>query len=131
MAIWESVRPFPISLLGCDQYPIRYEPRCVGVIYMHRIETDPTLEPIDAHLQEFSKIPQIKNTALPRRLHVVVSYDKASGIISESKILKRGAKLGMQLASLDQFRWKPSIHDENFQGEHEVAWKAIEELFRN
>ena len=100
---------------------------------MHRVETDPVLEPIKAHLQEFSKIPWIGDSRLSQRLHIVISYDKTSGIISESKITQRTLNLRSQMDLLRHptGRWRPSIHQENFQGEPEVAWRAVEELFRN
>ncbi|KAG8220497.1 hypothetical protein J3R82DRAFT_3197 [Butyriboletus roseoflavus] len=107
-----------------------YQPRSVGVIYMHRVETDPAHEPMRNHLKEFAGIiPQIGDGHLPQRAHIVISYDKTSSNISESKITERRSKLCTEMASLGKFRWQPSIHQRLFQGEPEVAWKAVEELF--
>ena len=100
------------------------------MIYMHRIETDPELEPIQNHLREFNSIPRISDGHLPLRLHIVISYDKASGNISDSKITKHESRLHTQMDSLNKSRWQPSIHRERFEGGPEVAWRAVEELFR-
>ena len=97
---------------------------------MHRIETDPDLEPIENHLREFTAIPRISDGHLPLRLHIVISYDKTSGNISDSKIKKHESRLRTQMHSLNKSKWQPSIHGQRFQGEPEVAWKAVEELFR-
>ena len=97
---------------------------------MHRIETDPAHEPIQNHLQEFTGIPRISDSNLPLRLHIVISYDKTSGNISEFKITEHESRLRTQMDSLIKSRWQPSIHRERFEGEPEVAWRAVEELFR-
>ena len=101
------------------------------MIYMHRIETDPAHEPtIQNYLQEFAAIPRISDGRLPLRLHIVMSYDKSSGNISGSKITKHESTLRIQMDLLSKSRWQPSIHWERFEGEPEVAWRAVEELFR-
>ena len=100
------------------------------MIYMHRIETDPALEPIRNHIRELTAILRIGDGHLPLRLHIVISYDKTSGNISDSKITKHGSVLRAQMNSLNKSRWQPSMHPEHFQGEPKVAWGAVEELFR-
>ena len=97
---------------------------------MHRIETDPALEPVQTHLREFNAIPWIGDGHLPLRLHIVISYDKTSGKVSDTKITEHESRLRTQMGSINSSRWKPSIHREYFQGEPEVAWRAVEELFR-
>ena len=99
---------------------------------MHRIETDPALEPIAAHLRELSSV--LRKIQPPQGLRIVISYDSESGIISEPKIIQRKSDLHKQVDLLRQTpgcRWRPSIHQENFQGEPEVAWRAVEELLKN
>ena len=96
---------------------------------MHRIETDPVVEPIKKHLRELAAIPRISNNRHPLRLHIVISYDKTSGIISDSKITERESNLRSQVRFLDNSRWQPSMHEVHFQGEPEVAWRAVENLF--
>jgi len=108
----------------------KYKPRYLGTIYMHRIETDPTLEPIRNHLRDFNIISWIGDSHLPLRLHIVMSYDKSSSNISDSKISDHGSALRDQMGSINRSRWQPSIHQERFEGEPEVAWRAVEELFR-
>ena len=102
------------------------------MIYMHRIETDPMREPIQKHLQELASIPWIDSSHLPLRLRVVVSYDKISGIVSDPTISKRVSSLCDQMKSLNSktSKWLLSMHEVHFQGEPEVAWRAVEHLFR-
>ncbi|KAF8557844.1 hypothetical protein OG21DRAFT_1601376 [Imleria badia] len=107
-----------------------YRPRHLGMIYMHRIETDPGVEPIQKHLRELAAIPRIGNPHHPLRLHIVISYDKTSGTISDSKITERVSNLRSRMDSLDNSKWQPSMHPVYFQGEPEVAWSAVEYLFR-
>ncbi|KAI9573230.1 hypothetical protein HD554DRAFT_2167504 [Boletus coccyginus] len=133
----------PSFLTGCDDFDAQkeirtwierteYKPRYLGMIYMHRIETDPAYEPIRKHLQEFPVLPGISEGHVPLRLHIVISYDKTSGNISDSKIMDRESTLYIQkdLLKSSTGKWQPSIHQEVFQGEPEVAWRAVEELFR-
>jgi len=132
----------PSFLTGCDDIDAhkairawidrtKYKPRYLGMIYMHRIETDPAQEPtIQSYLKEFTAIPRISDGRTPLRLHIVMSYDKCSSNISDSKIMKHESTLRVQLDSLSESRWQPSIHWERFEGEPEVAWRAVEELFR-
>ncbi|KAH0828988.1 hypothetical protein J3R83DRAFT_2433 [Lanmaoa asiatica] len=110
----------PSFLTGCDHPDAEreistwfdqtvYKPRYVGVIYMHRVETDPTLEPIQNHLREFSAVTRIVDVHLPQRVVIVISYDKTSGHVSESKITERrsrtpypdGVPKEIQMAALD------------------------------
>jgi len=132
----------PSFLTGCDDIDAQkeiatwmdrteYKPRYLGMLYMHRIETDPALEPIRNHLREFTAIPRIGDDYLPLRLHIIISYDKTSGNISDSKIRKHGSELRAQMDSLNKSRWLPSLHQEHFQGEPEEAWRAVGELFRD
>jgi len=108
-----------------------YKPRYLGMIYMHRIETDPAHNPtIQTYLKEFTAIPQISAGRIPLRLHIVMSYDKSSSNFSDSRITKRESMLRVQMESLSKSRWQPSMHQERFEGEPEVAWRAVEELFR-
>jgi hypothetical protein len=100
------------------------------MIYMHRIQTDPVLEPIQDHLREFAAIPRISDGHLPLRLHIIMSYDKTSGNITESEITSHESRLRVQMDSLNTSRWQPSIHHEFFDGEPGVAWRAVQELFR-
>ena len=98
---------------------------------MHRIETDPAHEPIHNHLREFTAIPGISGGHLPLRLHIVLSYDKTSSNISDSKIMERRSELFTRMESLEPIgKWQPSMNQELFHGEPEVAWRAVEELFR-
>lgn len=99
---------------------------------MHRIETDPAHDPIRGHLQEFIANYRVSDGHLPLRLHIVISYDKTSGTISDAKIMDRESTLYIQkdLLKSSTGKWQPSIHQELFQGEPEVAWRAVEELFR-
>ena len=97
---------------------------------MHRIETDPALEPIQNHLRELTAIPRINEGHLSLRLHIVISYDQTSSNIADSKITTHESRLRAQMVPLNGSRWQPSIHQERFQGEPEVAWRAVEELFR-
>ena len=97
---------------------------------MHRIETDPAHEPIDNHLREFTAIPRISDGHLPLRLHIVISYDKTSGNTSDSKITTHGSRLRTKMDLLNKSRWQSSMHRERFEGEPEVAWRAVEELLR-
>ena len=117
-----------------DRYTIRYKPRYVGVVYIHRVETNPALEPIKAHLKELTRIlPRISNVGSPMRLLIVISHDKDSSTIHGSKITERIANLRTQVDELRQSTggWQPLIHQECFHGEPEVAWRAVGELFRN
>jgi len=109
---------------------IIYKPRHVGVIYMHRIETDPALEPIADHLKELYTV--LRKPHPPQGLHIVMSYDSESAVISESKITQRTSDLRGQVDILRQSagRWRPTVHQEYFQGKSEVAWRAVEELLR-
>ena len=100
------------------------------MIYIHRIQTDPELEPIQDHLQRFTAIPRISDDHLPLRLHIVITYDKTLGNISDSKITSHESRLRVQMDSLNKSRWQPSIHQEFFEGEPGVAWRAVQELFR-
>jgi len=132
----------PSFLTGCDDIDAhnaigtwidqtKYKPQYLGVIYMHRIETDPAHEPtVQNYLKEFTAIPRISDGHISLRLHIVMSYDKSSSIISDFKITKHESKLRGQMDSLSKSRWQPSIHQERFEGEPEVAWRAVEELFR-
>ncbi|KAF8441314.1 hypothetical protein L210DRAFT_3536883 [Boletus edulis BED1] len=110
---------------------IGHKPRYLGIIYMHRIETDPAIEPIGDHLQELATIPRFGDRYQPLRLHVVVSCDRTSGSISDSKIKKHEDSLRTRMLSLSKSRWQPSMHQDHFQGEPEVAWKAVEELIKS
>ena len=102
---------------------------------MHRIETNPALASVEAHLGEFTKVLRIRGIQLPQRLLIVISHDTAPGIIADSTIAERTQSLRDQVDQLGQSTstWKPStqIHQERFHGEPEVAWRAVEELFRN
>ncbi|KAF8420755.1 hypothetical protein L210DRAFT_3574204 [Boletus edulis BED1] len=131
----------PSFLTACDDIDAQKEvrtwveqierrPRCVGVIYMHRIETDPVIEPIQNHLRELTAIPPLGNSHSSVRLHIVISHDTASGNVSEVKIKKHGSSLGTQMDTLieSESRWKPSMHHVHFHGEPEVAWRAVERL---
>jgi len=132
----------PSLLTGCDDIDARnaigtwidktkYKPRYLGMIYMHRIETDPAHEPvIQNYLKELTAISRISGGHLPLRLHIVMSYDKSSSNISDSKITNHTSTLRDQMDSINRSRWQPSIHQERFEGEPEVAWRAVEELFR-
>ena len=97
---------------------------------MHRIETDPMVEPIQKHLQELAAIPRIN---FPLRLHIVVSYDKTSGKLSDAKITKHESSLRSQMESLNKnkSKWQLSMHQVHFQGEPEEAWRAVEELLKS
>jgi len=134
----------PSFLTGCDRPDAReefkkwlkktkYEPRPehVGVVYMHRLETDPALEPLPKHLQEFFAILRISDSCIPQRLLIVRSYDKTSSVVSSPKITERTAKLGAQLKELDLKQGeKASMHEGLFQGEPEEAWGVVAELFK-
>ncbi|KAG9312303.1 hypothetical protein JVU11DRAFT_7614 [Chiua virens] len=101
---------------------------------MHRVETDPEYEPIKNHLEELSSIPKIGNGCF-QRLLFVLSYDKSSSNVSEVKIAERRSKLSKQVDA-----WKRSrgpactmstvVLPELFQGDPEIAWRAVGELFR-
>jgi len=114
--------------------PNRYEPRSehVGVVYIHRLETDPVLEPLSKHLREFFDILRINDGRIPQRLLIVGSYDKTSSVVSSSKIAERIDKLHAQLKELETPAGllKVSMHKELFQGEPEVAWNVVAELFK-
>ena len=98
---------------------------------MHRIETDPTLEPIHNHLHELAAaVPSLSKGHLSLQLRVVVSYDKTSSKITYPKIVKHKDTLHAQVVSLNKLGWKLSIHQDDFQGEPDVAWRAVEELLR-
>lgn len=99
---------------------------------MHRVETDPALEPMQNHLQAFATIPRIVGALHhPQRVHIVISYDRTSSNVSEPKITERKSRLCAQMDSLmlKNSTWQPSMHQRLFLGEPEVAWKAVEELF--
>jgi len=102
----------------------------MGVIYMHRIETDPTIEPIQNHLRELAAIPPRSSSHSPVRLHIVISHDMTSGNVSEVKIKNHESSLGTQMDTLikSESRWQPSLHHVHFHGEPEVAWGAVERL---
>ena len=99
---------------------------------MHRIETDPTLEPIRNHLRELATaIPSLSEGHLQLQLRVVASYDKASSKMTDPKIMKHKDALHAQLVLLNKLGRKLSIHQDVFQGEPDVAWRAVEELLRS
>jgi len=132
----------PSFLTGCDDIDAhsamvtwidqtKFKPRYLGMIYMHRVANDPAHKPtIQNYLQEFTAIPWIGDGHLPLRLHIVISYDKTSGNISDTKITNHTSTLCDQMGSINRSRWQPSIHQERFEGEPEVAWRAVEALFR-
>lgn len=101
------------------------------MIYMHRIESNPALEPVLNHLRELADVPWISDNVHPLRLHIVVSYDQTSGRISDTKITNHESSLRAQMVSLSTSRWQPSMHQVYFRGEPEVAWNAVEELLRS
>ena len=103
------------------------------MVYIHRVETNPALEPIKSHLGEFTRILRISNVSSPMRLLVVISHDKDSSTIRGSNITERTTNLRTQVDELRQSTsgWQPSIYHEYFHGEPEVAWRAVEELFKN
>ena len=130
----DNVRVSPLPAGMRDRYTIRYKPRYVGVVYMHRIETNPALEPIKAHLKEITRIlPRISTVGSPMRLLVVISHDETLSTIHGSRITEHTANLRTQVDELRQSTgvWQPSIYQEYFRGESEVAWRAVGELFRN
>ena len=95
---------------------------------MHRIETDPTLEPIRNHLRELAAaIPSLSEG----HLRVVASYDKTSSKMTDRKIMKHKDMLHAQVVLLNKSGWKLSIHQDDFRGEPNVAWRAVEELLRS
>ena len=101
---------------------------------MHRIETNPALESVEVHLGEFSRVFRIRGIQPPQRLLIVISDETAPGIIADSTIAERTQNLRSQVDQLGQSTsaWQPSpqVHQQRFHGEPEVAWGAIEELFR-
>ena len=99
---------------------------------MHRIETDPEIERIQNHLRELATVPGIGDSHPSLSLHIVVSYDKTSGTISDDKITKHETSLRSQMESLNknQSKWQVSMHEVHFEGEPEVALRAVENLFR-
>lgn len=86
------------------------------------------LEPLSKHLKEFFDILRIGSCSSPQQLLIVGSYDKTSSVVPSPKINERIAKLRAQLEKLDA-PGRKAIHKEPFQGEPEVAWNVVAELF--
>jgi len=108
----------------------------VGTIYMHRIETDATTDPLQRHLDTFAcTFPaEFITRASPKRLHCVFSYVDE---IQEARILDHWENFKNQLCDLrpkivhgSRLTWNTSIHPNLFvRGDPDVAWNAVENLF--
>ena len=99
---------------------------------MHRIETDPSYESIQRHLNTFAYTFPQDFVSLPQRIHAVLSYE---GKIQEDTIRPRRETFQAQLHGLrpslgGKLNWNASSHPDLFQrGDPEAAWNAVVALF--
>ncbi|KIJ63776.1 hypothetical protein HYDPIDRAFT_29125 [Hydnomerulius pinastri MD-312] len=114
----------------------RYTTKCkrVGVLYLHRIATDPAVDPkaIQRHLNTFANA--FSGIAyVPQRLHVVATLDKDSDKIKDNVIELRKSRLQDQMKSLDggRVKWRSSMYLHMFEGNPDTAWDAVQELLNS
>lgn len=106
----------------------------VGTIYVHRIETDPSYEPMQKHLDTFAYTFPLDFVSFPQRLQAVLSYE---GVIAEDTIRSRRETFQGQLHRLrpsrgGKLKWRASSHPDLFlpgDTASETAWQAVVALF--
>jgi len=110
----------------------KFKSTLIGTIYVHRVETDPSNESIQRHLNTFASTFPQDFVTLPRRLRAILSHE---GIMREDMIQSRRGTFQAQLGELrpslgGKLEWNASSHPDLFQrGDSETAWKAVVALF--